>query len=136
MSNNSSGARSFKYGSTIDYVRELEVVLPEEGPKTIRPMTLQEALGSDGATRKVAELIVENKGTIEREKPRVTKNSTGYRLEHVIHGGMFDLPKLFVGSEGTLGIITRITLDTPDRPRARARSAAETTGDNSPPALV
>lgn len=126
VSNNSSGTRTFKYGSTVDYVKELDVVLPEEGPKKLAPMTLDEALHADATTRKVAELIVENAKLIEDEKPLVRKNSSGYRLERVVHDGVFDLPKLFVGSEGTLGVITRVVLDTPAKPGSRAMLVVET----------
>jgi FAD/FMN-containing dehydrogenase len=126
VSNNSSGTRTFKYGSTMDYVRELEVVLPEEGPKKLMPMKMDEALHADATTRKVAELIVENAKLIEEEKPPVRKNSSGYRLEKVIHDGVFDLSKLFVGSEGTLGVITRVVFATPAKPRSRALLVVET----------
>lgn len=126
VANNSSGTRTFRYGSTVDYVKELNVVLPEEGPKRVKAITVDEAMHADATTRKVAGLILENGKAIQDEKPRVTKNSSGYRLEKVVHDGVFDLPKLFVGSEGTLGIITDITLATPTRPRSRALLIVET----------
>jgi FAD/FMN-containing dehydrogenase len=104
IANNSSGARALKYHSTIDYISELTVVLPEEGTVVIRPLSLEEAMSGSGSTRRVAELIVNNQRIISAEIPKVTKNSTGYRLERIVHDGIFDLPKLFVGSEGTLGV--------------------------------
>ncbi len=126
VANNSSGTRTFKYGSTVDFVRELSVVLPEEGPKVLRAVALEKALEADATTKKVAELILENAKSIQEEKPRVTKNSSGYRLEKVIHGGVFDLPKLFVGSEGTLGVVTDICFATPAKPKSKALLVVET----------
>ncbi len=120
MSNNSSGSRTFKYGSTVDFVSALKVVLPEEGLKAIAPIRLEEALHGDTTTRKVAGLLVENRQDIEDERPRVTKNSSGYRLEKVVHDGLFDLPKLFAGSEGTLGVLTEMSLTTLPKPKSRA----------------
>jgi glycolate oxidase len=67
ISTNAGGMRAVKYGVTRDYVRGLEVVLP------------------DGKA-------VEFGG-------KVVKNSTGYAMKDLI-----------VGSEGTLGIITKATL--------------------------
>lgn len=119
VSNNSSGVRTFKYGSTIDFVEELEVLLPEEGARLVKPMMLEDALSGDRTTRKVANLLLNNWKTIQREVPRTTKNSSGYRLEHVLHDGIFDLPKLFTGSEGTLCLINRIKLRTITRPPFR-----------------
>jgi FAD/FMN-containing dehydrogenase len=120
VSNNSSGARTLKYGSTIDYVKELVVVLPEEGRRVMKALPLDEALHGDGSTRKVANLVADNWRTILREKPKTTKNSSGYRLESLIHDGLFDLPKLFVNSEGTLGLISRITCWARERPPLRS----------------
>ena len=119
VANNSSGARTYKYHSTIDYVAELDVVLPEEGLRTLRPIPLEEARADGGSTGKVARLLLENQGAITRETPKVTKNSSGYRIERVVHDGIFDLPKLFVGSEGTVGVVTRIAFSLVDKPRER-----------------
>ena len=119
VSNNSSGIRTFKYGSTIDFVEELEVLLPEEGVRLVRPMALEDALGVEKTTRKVANLLLDNWKTIQKEMPETTKNSSGYRLEHVVHDGIFDLPKLFTGSEGTLCLINRVKFRTIARPHFR-----------------
>jgi FAD/FMN-containing dehydrogenase len=56
-------------------------------------------------------LLEQNYAAIQRARPRVSKNSTGYALWDVWdrQSTIFDLTKLFVGSQGTLGIITEIT---------------------------
>ena len=127
VANNSSGVRTMKYGSTIDYVKTLRVVIPGESPALISSVPLEDALGGNQRTKKAASLIVENQELIERDRPRVTKNSSGYRLEKVIHDGMFDLPRLFVGSEGTLGVFTEATFATRSPPKWRLLFIAEST---------
>lgn len=117
--NNSSGARTFKYGSTIDYVEGLRAVLLQGGSTLVSPIRLEEALQMKGAVGGVAKLLVENEKAIREDAPRVTKNSSGYRLERVVHDGLLDLPKLFVGSEGTLAIVTKVVLATKPKPRSR-----------------
>jgi len=67
ISTNAGGMRAVKYGVTRDYVRGLEVVLPN--------------------------------GNVVELGGKVVKNSTGYALKD-----------LMVGSEGTLGIITKAVL--------------------------
>ena len=126
VANNSSGARTLKYGSTVDYVRGLRVVAPGGGPARVMPTPMDEALSSDQRTRRLASLVLENRRSIEEERPRVTKNSSGYRLERVVHDGVVDLPKLFVGSEGTLGYTTAVALGTERRPAWKALFIAET----------
>ena len=117
VANNSSGVRTPRYGSTIDFVSELRVVIPGEKARALVPMPVARALSADARTRKVASLIQENQELIAQDRPRTTKNSSGYRLERIIHDGVFDLPKLFVGSEGTLGVLTLATLRTVVRPK-------------------
>ncbi len=126
VANNSSGSRSYKYRSTIEHVQELHVVLPEEGLARIAPLPIDEALASEGTTGVVTRLLVGNERAIRDEAPRVTKNSSGYRLEKVIHDGLLDLPRLFVGSEGTLGVVTQIKFATRPKPASRALLIYET----------
>jgi FAD/FMN-containing dehydrogenase len=120
VANNSSGIRRPKYGSTIDYVRDIKVVVPGGEATLLTTMAVDEALSADPRTKKVASLVLENQGLIRAEAPRVTKNSSGYRLEGVIHDGQFDHPRLFVGSEGTLGVFTRVGLSILPKPKWRA----------------
>jgi FAD/FMN-containing dehydrogenase len=127
VSNNSSGVRRPKYGSTIDYVSELRAVIPGEDVARAVAAPLEEALAGDPRTRKAASLIVENRRAIAAEAPKVTKNSSGYRLERVVHDGLFDLPKLLVGSEGTLCIFTQMTFETLVRPKWRLLFIVEST---------
>jgi FAD/FMN-containing dehydrogenase len=127
VANNSSGVRTMKYGSTIDFVRSLRAVVPGEHPALVQPVSLEQALAGDSRIRKVASLLVENQEEILREQPRVTKNSSGYRLERAIHGGVFDLPKLLVGSEGTLCVFTEATFATRGPPKWRLLLVVEST---------
>ena len=119
VANNSSGVRTPVYGSTVEYVDSLRVVIPCEGARSITALPIERALSGDRLTRTIAGLLVENWKVIIGEQPRVTKNSSGYRLEKALHDGILDIPKLLVGSEGTLGVLTEITFTTRVRPGSR-----------------
>jgi len=58
-------------------------------------------------------LLEENQAVLDKMLLSVTKNSAGYYLDDVKRrDGSIDLTPLFVGSQGTLGIITEITMET------------------------
>ena len=98
LATNASGSRSYKYGVTRDYVEEVELVLVD-GRKTIvkRGLKITEPLKlEDGSQISFPE--------ISYQSPEC-KNAAGY----FIHPGM-DWLDLFIGSDGTLGIFTKIVL--------------------------
>lgn len=116
VGNNAGGEKSHSYGQVRDYVQSLDVVLADGNSYTIRPLTPTElqtkiAQGDFEGTiyKKIFQLIRENEISIRDAKPTTSKNSSGYYIWDVWDGYTFDLTKLFVGSQGTLGIITNIT---------------------------
>lgn len=118
--NNAAGEKTFKYGSTRDFVKGLKVVLANGEAietKRLNKRELSKKLGLSSLEgeiyRSLDALIEENKELIGRMRPHVTKNSAGYALDLVKQkGGSFDLTPLFSGSQGTLGIVTEILLET------------------------
>src|SRR5690606_34533286 len=62
--------------------------------------------------KRLFELLEANYDKLQAAKPRVSKDSTGYHLWEVWDRstGVFDLTKLFVGAQGTLGLMTEAQL--------------------------
>ncbi len=126
VGNNSGGEKAIKYGKTENYIQELKMVLNDGNVYTFKPLTSEELqtlvqqklIETAGAVnlqtevyKKIYELILENYDAVMSAKPDVSKNSAGYYLWNVFDKktGMFDICRLIVGSQGTLGIVTEIT---------------------------
>jgi len=123
VGNNSSGEKTLKYGSTRNFVKELKVVFTDGYEYMLKPMTKKELYakvaepGVEASIyRDILKMINENTESIAKARPKVSKNSAGYDLWDIWdpsagsgQAGAFDLCKLIVGSQGTLGIVTEIT---------------------------
>jgi FAD/FMN-containing dehydrogenase/Fe-S oxidoreductase len=128
MANNSSGARSVLYGKTIDHVLEQEVILSDGSVVHFRPSSpteLEEKCSGDGLEaecyRVVRRLAQEHAGEIDRRFPKVLRRVGGYNLdEFVTPERPFNLSKLMVGSEGTLGVVLEAKINLIALPAAKA----------------
>ena len=107
--NNSAGEKTLKYGKAEDYVLESKVVFADAVERTVKPFPVSEISSAQEIYKKVYDLIKGNEEEIKNAKPNVHKNSAGYYIWNIIKNNIFDLNKLLVGSQGTLGIATQIT---------------------------
>lgn len=117
VANNSAGEKTLSHGKMEDYVKELTVVFSDGNEYVVRPIgsgelqTKVEQRNFEGLVyRSIYNLIKKNRGLIQSSKPNVSKNSAGYYIWNVWDGTTFDLTKLLVGSQGTLGIVTEARL--------------------------
>ncbi len=120
IGNNASGEKSLRYGATIDWVRTLYVVLDdgeeyEFGPLTPSQLAAKKQLNSrEGQLYSdINKLLEDNWDLIQRARPKVRKNAAGYALWRIWNDDKteFNLAKLFVGAQGTLGFVTGAVLD-------------------------
>lgn len=117
IGNNSGGEKSLEYGKTENFVNELKVVFADGKEYVVKPLTEKELKAKiaqkdfEGEIyRRVFELCDQHYDEIKAAKPQVSKNSMGYALWEVWdrETKVFDLTKLIVGSEGTLGMVSDI----------------------------
>jgi len=115
VANNSGGEKTLSYGKTERYVAELRMVLADGNEYIFKPLDGAQLEAKRGQQdfegeiyRKIFDLIEKNYDAIQRARPNVSKNSSGYYLWNVWDKKKFDLTQLFVGSQGTLGLITQV----------------------------
>lgn len=115
VGNNAGGEKTLSYGKVENYLLELKVVLSDGKEYVIKPLSQKDLemkmklrTFEGKLYKQLYDLLVKNEALIKAAKPDVSKNSAGYYLWNVWDGKTFDLAKLIVGSQGTLGIVTEI----------------------------
>jgi FAD/FMN-containing dehydrogenase len=118
IGHNASGYQSVKYGQMSGHVLSLRAVtvdgrvveggeLPLDGP------AWQEAVANVPALEVVRGILEDHREAILASRRPVRKHACGYGLARLVESldrGTFPLAGLFVGSEGTLGVVTEATL--------------------------
>lgn len=120
IANNAAGEKTYKYGCTRDFIKGLRVVLANGEVIETRRLSKRELNKKMGLTsfegevyRALDAVIEENKSVLDDVRLNVSKNSAGYAIADVKRkDGSFDLTPLFVGSQGTLGIVTEAIVST------------------------
>lgn len=107
LGNNASGEQSIRHGATIDNILSLEVILANgekinTGLKDLSELNQYE--------KEIFSLYLKKFEKLKKAQGHVTKVASGYRLDRVVQGKKIDLTPLFIGAQGTLGIITKAVL--------------------------
>lgn len=127
LANNSSGTRSIVYGKTIDFVEELSVVLADASRVHMRSLAdgeladrLTQTDREGACYRIVKELASAHAEEIQQRYPQILRRVGGYNLDEFVSPERFNLSRILVGSEGTLGLTVAATLRLAPLPAARA----------------
>jgi len=109
IGNNACGPRALGYGRMADNVVSLDIITGTGELVT---------LGADDLPE-LRNLVAANLGIIRTEFGTFSRQVSGYSLEHLLPENGFDTPRFFAGTEGTLGVIVRATVqlvaDAPER---------------------
>ena len=124
IGNNSAGARSLKYGKTVDHVRSLDVVLDDGSTATFGPVAPEDLDAVCSQKSRAGRLHASVRGVVDRHRtaisehfPKILRRVSGYNLDEFVPGlpvrapgwvddpWNFNLARLIVGSEGTLATI-------------------------------
>jgi FAD/FMN-containing dehydrogenase/Fe-S oxidoreductase len=136
VGNNATGAHSIRYGLVIDHVLKMEVVLSDGSVAQFEPLSesrfgqAQQLKGLEGSIyARIAKVREEYEGAIRRNWPGTWRRASGYSLNYLTGftpnqppawfstdqpypptAGL-NLTPLIVGSEGTLVITRKLTLN-------------------------
>jgi FAD/FMN-containing dehydrogenase/Fe-S oxidoreductase len=108
--NNSCGARSIRYGNMVHNVRAIDAVLSNGETRRF-----DEKPGDDTLSAEMLALALREGDEIRRRFPDLLRRVGGYNIDRIER----NMAHLLVGSEGTLGFFTAITLDLQSIPRHR-----------------
>lgn len=123
MANNSAGSRSLFYGCMVDHVNEVEMALA--GGEILTFGAVSKEAWEQKRSKKDTEGIIYNtvdhlihtyRDAINEHFPKIPRHVSGYNLDKLLHEPL-NLCRLITGSEGTLGIATKIKVKIAKKPR-------------------
>ncbi len=117
LGNNSSGEKSLTYGPTSKNILELKVILNTSELKGEIYHAKEKRLDDNNLydfEKNILKILTDNKEIIKNNKVNTHKNAAGYNVWDVIdfEKETFNLTPLFIGSQGTLGVITKAKIKT------------------------
>jgi FAD/FMN-containing dehydrogenase/Fe-S oxidoreductase len=133
--NNSSGARSLRYGKMVDNVLAIEGLTADGRAIRFDAASPARNDAAGDLARRALTIAEQERAEIAARFPKVQRRVGGYNLDSLVASNP-NLAHLLVGSEGTLAAFTNITLKLSELPRHRVmgvchfpsfRAAMETT---------
>lgn len=114
---NSAGARSLLFGSMADHILGIEIVLSNGEVLTLGPCdsaTLQAKStlhGQEGVIfRTIQDIRLHHRDEIRKHFPPLKRRVSGYALDTLLPDETCNIARLIAGSEGTLGIVTKMVV--------------------------
>jgi len=123
LANNAAGARSLRYGKMVDHVHAVELLLATGECISLHELdeaSFNRKLSLPGAEGNIYRTIQQIRETyadeITAHFPQMPRRVSGYNLDELIKPFPLNLSKIIAGSEGTLGICTKITMKISKKP--------------------
>ncbi|WKS55611.1 FAD-binding and (Fe-S)-binding domain-containing protein [Corynebacterium accolens] len=116
VANNACGSHSVAYGTAADSVVDVTLMLSDG-----REVTFSEGGCDDpDIDQRLHELVDQNADLIDNELGRFPRQVSGYGLHYLLASNGFNTAKMVAGTEGTIGIITRLTVKLVSVPKHKA----------------
>jgi FAD/FMN-containing dehydrogenase/Fe-S oxidoreductase len=138
IGNNSAGARSLRYGKTVDHVPAIDAVLADGTPVRFDSVSSSELaslcerpdrIGT--IYRTARDTVRDHREAIAARFPKILRRVSGYNLDELVpdlavrpvgwpdEPWAFNLARVIVGSEGTLAVVTGAELKVVPLPKAQ-----------------
>ena len=124
IGNNSAGAHSLTYGKTLDHVLDLTVLLSDGTEVVLKDLTaesLEDKRRADTLEgriyREIGRLAREHRSEILARYPKIMRRVSGYNLDEFTKFQPFNLSRILVGSEGTLGAVVEARMRLVPKPK-------------------
>lgn len=131
VANNSTGTHSIRYGNMVHHVRRAKGFLADGTPITFEPLShgaWQRKMRQDDQEgtlyRSLDALLSRHADTIRRDTSDHWRRNNGYRIEHLLDTDTRNVAQLLTGSEGTLAVLTELTVDLVEKPTTTALGIA------------
>ena len=124
IGNNSCGVHGLLGGKTVDNVERMDIMLYDGTRMTVGRTSEEEIralISSGGRVGEIYARLVQLRdryaGLIREKFPRIPRRVSGYNLDELLPENGFNLARSIAGSEGTLGIILKVTLEVVPKPK-------------------
>ena len=124
IGNNSAGAHSLTYGKTLDHVIELTALLSDGSEVVLKDLSADAVESKSRADtlegrvyREIRRLAQQHKNEILARYPKIMRRVSGYNLDEFIKPQPFNLSRMVVGSEGTLGVVVEAKMRLVPKPK-------------------
>ncbi|MCI2265150.1 FAD-binding and (Fe-S)-binding domain-containing protein [Sediminivirga luteola] len=116
VANNACGSHSVAWGTSASNLISVTLMLADGREVTLRAG----GTGDETLDAGLRQLREENLALLRLELGRFPRQVSGYGLHYLLPEHHFDTAKAVAGSEGTLGVITELTVSLVERPLATA----------------
>lgn len=124
LANNSAGARSLLYGRMVDHVEEVELALAGGELLSFHAISEEEwtkkrlLAGTEGTIyQEVQRILNTSREALLHRFPKIPRHVSGYNLDKLLTAPPLNICNLITGSEGTLGIATKIKVKIAKKPQ-------------------